>query len=659
MGLLLSATVAPACGKPPPPRVGVSPEVVAIAKNPLDSLEKAVLAREGVVVTHKTAPSFHVGYTSLFREHQPVYVTADSLLEAWHSSYSSIFGELEEKALVPAQIEMITSLRENLRNTQADAQARADVDVFLGVAASLAEGRVADAVAGGDRAEIKEIAHKVHGGEGRSGITLFGQRVEFDFARFAPRGYYRKSPELQRYFRASAWLRSVEMRIASNGDKGWVVDRRALRAVDTLVAALRGTAEDRWETLDGLMTLRRGPALALQAAQISAAAKELGKPWDKVPDKGIVVALQNTLPQRLGLGGLSNEDRTRLSFMLFGPRDAFDAAVLSAMSDARGGMPKTLDLAATVWSNRTARTLLQADVGALPGAFQDSLTRYRTRADDAGPDLWTSSLHHRWLRTLRSLSPDAERDRGLPAPLTGEAWGLRLLNTQLGSWAELRHDRVPLAKPAQRGVSVCEYPDAYVEPYPALYYSLEEMARASREVFQALRLETPVKGQAMDYFDRFAGVMGKLRGFAEKERANIPFNDYDMDFFNRMVSIDGKTAACTLELEPGGWYADLYFDKSEIIWGAPTITDVHTQQYDEKGNKVGNVLHVATADPRMFAVTIRHDRGIHTQTYRGFVFNYTERTSDNLLRYDDESWSEALLKGAKPKAVPWMKRIMP
>ncbi|PSM32154.1 hypothetical protein BVG81_001835, partial [Haliangium sp. UPWRP_2] len=63
---------------------------------------------------------------------------------------------------------------------------------------------------------------------------------------------------------------------------------------------------------------------------------------------------------------------------------------------------------------------------------------------------------------------------GLPQLMATEAFGRRLLNTQLGSWAQLRHDTILYAKPSTASLT-CEFPDAYVDPYPAFYAALAQL----------------------------------------------------------------------------------------------------------------------------------------------------------------------------------------
>ncbi len=71
-----------------------------------------------------------------------------------------------------------------------------------------------------------------------------------------------------------------------------------------------------------------------------------------------------------------------------------------------------------------------------------------------------------------------------------EAWGRRLLSTQLASWAELRHDTLLYAKQSYTGGDTCEFPDAYVDPYPAFYARIAELAQHGVEIVGALDLSS-------------------------------------------------------------------------------------------------------------------------------------------------------------------------
>jgi len=222
-----------ACGgRLPADRSMVSRQDADAASRPLTASEQKTLDANGfAIVAAGETPSFHVGYTALFHAHQPVYITADSILYAWHSSYDTILIQVERSHLVPELTSMLEELREHLSAATATAQAKADVDVYLAVAHSLLVGRQSAPVAGGSTEDIGRLFGQGTRADGQ-GMELFGSDSHFDFSMFKPRGHYELSPDLQQYFRAMSWLGRVELRIAMRDgkDSPWKVDHRVFEA---------------------------------------------------------------------------------------------------------------------------------------------------------------------------------------------------------------------------------------------------------------------------------------------------------------------------------------------------------------------------------------------------------------------------------------------
>jgi hypothetical protein len=158
------------------------------------------------------------------------------------------------------------------------------------------------------------------------------------------------------------------------------------------------------------------------------------------------------------------------------------------------------------------------------------------------------------------------------------------------------------------------------------------------------------------YFTRLGEVATNLRAIAEAERRHERLTSDQMDFLNRMVSLEGRSAGCTIEVEPQGWYADLYFDRDDILKHKPIIADVHTQPTDEAGAMVGKVLHVATGRPRMMSITIDTCEG--PRNYRGFVASYFEKTTRDFKRMTDEEWGAEIAK-EPPAELPWFAELAP
>jgi hypothetical protein len=127
-------------------------------------------------------------------------------------------------------------------------------------------------------------------------------------------------------------------------------------------------------------------------------------------------------------------------------------------------MPNPLDAAFAALGNNQALALESSELGRfaqLPGA----LARMRYLIDSHGEELRGQILYNLWSDALRRLSPPADSSDpaslGLPRIAGSEAWGRRISNTQLDSWAQLRHDTLLYAKQSYTGINGCEFPDAY------------------------------------------------------------------------------------------------------------------------------------------------------------------------------------------------------
>jgi hypothetical protein len=274
----------------------------------------------------------------------------------------------------------------------------------------------------------------------------------------------------------------------------------------------------------------------------------------------------------------------------------------------------------------------------------------RLLVDAHGPDYWGSNLYNLWLSSLRALSPTASSEdpasAGMPLITGTEPWGRRLLNTQLASWAELRHDTILYAKQSYTYEPSCEFPDAYVDPYPEFYGALARFADYGTSKI------VPLAGEYATYFSDLRSTMAMLQGMAEYERAGTPFNAEQMAFINEAVT---AKSGCGKAYDATGWYSKLVFDKAFDF--DPTIADVHTQPSDEGGNRVGKVLHVGTGMARLLVVTTNGCSG--PRAYAGLASSYFETTTDNFRRLTDEEWQQQFFPNAQPPTeVSWMADVI-
>jgi hypothetical protein len=238
----------------------------------------------------------------------------------------------------------------------------------------------------------------------------------------------------------------------------------------------------------------------------------------------------------------------------------------------------------------------------------------------------------------------------MPLVTGTEAWNRRILNTQLASWAQLRHDTILYAKQSYTDGGACEFPDAYVEPYPEFFATIARFAeRGSAAVgIAGSRIEPQALSSMREYFTLLGQVATRLQGMAQNQRDGTPFTAEQMAFINEAVTIE---RICGSEFAKG-WYPRLvYGDPLEFD---PTIADVHTQFTDEGGSVVGRVLHVGTGNARLMVMTADTCQG--PRAYAGLVSTYYERVTEDFKRMTDQEWKPEVQ--TNPGTVPWMAPVV-
>jgi hypothetical protein len=627
----------------------------------LNEGELSRLDQNGFVVSSRQSfPTFLRGYAAIYMEHLPVFVSADALLDALHRSYDAILSDIEQQVLIPTLEELLRGMLGRIQSSGASSQTQADARLYLEVALGLLDPEGFRPTS----AAASEIVGKARAAQGLQTITLFGVGRDEDFSQFVPRGHYTDAP-LSDYFRAMMWLGRVDLRLIETMSDGTVTFRRAqYEAMLALNALLDEGAVERWRSIDGVVRAFVGESDSMTVPEVSSLIADLGGPEAArtASDESVVAAIDagGYGEQQIASHLMVNDGTVKTlplnrSFLLFGQRYVADSHVFSESVYDRIDlrmMPSPLDAAFAALGNNQALRL-NADVRTfdeLPGA----LGSMRRLIDDHDAGFWDANLYNLWSSALRSLSPAPDSSDpaalGLPAVAGTEAWGRRLLNAQLGSWAQLRHDTLLYAKQSYTGIPGCEFPDAYVEPNPQFFQAIERYAERGAELVALL----PEAAFLRESLDRYFGALGStartLGEMAEQQRTGTPFSEAQLAFINDAVRIEEVSQVCTTVEVPDGWYADLFYRPEASIEEDLTIADVHTQPADELGNIVGRVLHVGTGYPRLLTMTV--DTCVGPRAYTGMSYAYHELVTEDFVRLTDERWRERLSAGSAQE-VPW------
>ncbi len=649
------------------PRQAKNVDLIQASPFKLTDAELQKLGSQGFVITPRNQfPHMLYGYQSIYAADLPVYISLDSILDAVHVSYDRILASLETSQLSLDLGTMLREARSHLQDATLDSEVARDLDVYFSAALSLLEPTAQAPVFAENAALLSQLVKKALAADGFQEVELFGVKRDMDFSQFKPRGHYTASPELERYFRAMIWLGRTDFRIIETlGDGSSVFRRRQLEAVLALASVVTGKGRAAYDRIDQAVTAFVGEHDYMQLAEVDLLLADLGGAQavssQSDNDLAQLIIQKGYGAQRIASQVIFKDSASAAplplgrSFALLGQRYAVDSEVFSnvvfdrvpAGPNGTRGLPNPLDAAYAALHNAAALPLLRDELERYP--YATHLERMHALVEAHGDAYWGENLYNLWLSTLRAVSPaEGAQDptaEGKPAVTGTEAWSRRLLNTQLASWAELRHDTILYVKQSYSvGVS-CEFPDGYVDPYPEAFARLEAFAMKGHAI--TALFDDQLADSARLYFENLAQISALLRSMAEQQKTGVPFGADQLAFLNDAVRMQlGQVCGAPPTYE--GWYTRLLFGSSEDM--DPTIADVHTDAGD---NRPPRALHVATGLPRLMVVTRESCSG--PRAYVGLAFAYHEIVKD-LPRLSDEDWAPL---APMAEDVTFMKPILP
>jgi hypothetical protein len=315
----------------------------------------------------------------------------------------------------------------------------------------------------------------------------------------------------------------------------------------------------------------------------------------------------------------------------------YDAIVFKGEKQTRT-MPSGLDVMAAL-GNDEAVALLEPELE--KHGYAANLMASREFVERQPPETWNESVYNIWLSALTKLD-DAPPGTNFPEVMRGRAWQAKELQTQLGSWAELRHDTILYAEQSFTATILCEYPTGYVEPYPELFERLALFAEQGKGWLEAGGLSSQWRAA---FFDFFAATTRRLEKLARKELRGEPFDGDERKFVKDTISIQWRSGGCGGPTKTySGWYPHMIYGGAPESW-EPTIADVHTDPNS------GQVLEVGVGDANFLVAAI--DNAGDRAAYVGPVYSYYELPSRQ--RLTDEEWRAKIQRGDLPPRPEWVR----
>ncbi|MCL2725071.1 MAG: DUF3160 domain-containing protein [Polyangiaceae bacterium] len=554
------------------------------------------------------ASAFH----TIFQEQLPLFVGVDPILHAVYRGTEFALEYVEQERLVPALASLLKKLRASLVASAAtmDAETRADLDIYLGVAATLADSKFNDSRESqsslsslknpASDATIRALRKKATANRELETVALFGRERMIDFSQFEPRGHYTDDSEhepLSNYFMAMMWLSRLELNLVSRSSRSSSVQidpsetpREVKDALALSELIERSGASTELRAFDEIYSTFAGRREDVSPAKLRALAKANGI---RATDASAAPKLKTAIGE-----GFKRTARTHFTpenapdlpviFTMMGPRIVPDVAPLTRVVHdevPERKWPTAADVGYILGHDR-ARAFIDdfEDFPGLPDKFKAARKELQKNAAAS------KDIYGLWLQSVLALGA---RPQGVvPSFMKTEAYADHRLNSALVGYGQIRHTFVLLAAQAY-GMVGCEIPDAYVEPLPAVFDGLLNQVRT-------------MKAQARGW-NGLERVLAMLAGIAHNETSGRILSEPErrwLAMVSENIPMDGFATGQPPRYT--GWYFDMFEDRergatkaTSFIADYLTLTDVERVLYlGAEGPRLAVFIVDAGGEPR-------------------------------------------------------------
>ncbi len=434
----------------------------------------AQLERDGLLIVDEPWRQIFSPYLSY---DFPVFVTSDSLLNAFHVLFAESIMRLEEASArrLPAILNIVWS---NL--APAEAAARGDpatiadasrrARVVIGTALRLLGEEPLDADPAIEALIAEEKEHVMEA-RAQTKPAWLGPPddgfVAIDYSRFVPRGFYATNEQLSRYFRAVAWLQAIPFRVEHDSELlaaliiGNTISYERVGSFGEVIwtqlrifRELLGDADD-WDMLD---MGRYGIA----ESQPDTDRLDEVRYWMRKHTTG-----DSLISDQVRYPPATEEAVSERSFRVLAAHRTPDAVLFQRTTGPEmpgRGYPSGLEVAAMLGSE-FARDRIE---------FADR-ERLLEELDRARGLLGQYNLYAQYLSCIAALfeAPDP----AAPAFMSGEAWAAKSCQTALAGWSQLRHTWALQAKQSVLYLSGIITQPGFVEPVPEFFARMGTLVR--------------------------------------------------------------------------------------------------------------------------------------------------------------------------------------
>ena len=525
------------------------------------------------------------GYKQIFSAYlygkQPLFITSDSLLNAYHVLYEESILRIENTmaSRLPRILQLILK---NIDDTDDDLKGNPVLVSAAKRRAILVTGialRLIDESFRLNDDELNKLvtqeAGRIENAEGVIMPDWLGKPDEtftaLDYSRYKPRGFYTRSDRLKRYFRAVSWLQSIPFRVRKDDELLSILMLGNCVAYGKFVEFVkRGEAESFFRVYRSFIGAGDDWDL-ITAASDSKKQLRMDLSGDDLQKKRTWLLKQ---AERYGRGPLINDQ------IRFAPDDPHKIAEPNYRIISAYRIPDAILFQRTTDLRKFKRpypdgleVLISLGSSFAQKALTDNQKADILKTIDSSKAYFIgNSLYLKYLDVLRSLLDEPEPDA--PDFMKNSAWEIKSCNTALSGWAQLRHTWVLQAKQTVHYMGLSMVPDGFVEPEPDFFSRMANLAVYTRSILKQTGAFDPDYDSVVQSLERIRDILENVKNEDDFRKKVSQMNREEMMSFELSYSLMQMNK---VEVKPD---SDTYY-REQRQWLDTLASDIRKGQMDK------------------------------------------------------------------------------
>ncbi|MFC1586952.1 DUF3160 domain-containing protein [Planctomycetota bacterium] len=504
-------------------------------KQQLDAEDIKFLEKHKVLMTNQ---AYKQVFTPYIESGMPVFITSDSLLNAFHVLYEESVLHLENANArrLPKILQFIWKCIPRVDQNVEKERWRVHTPklramVIIGTALRLLgeeikpESQVLPLI----EAELtkiinaKAIEKPAWLGKPDPGF------LALDYTRFKPRGFYTSSQRLRNYFRALSWLQSIPFRLDNDDELLTIIWLRDClpHQDEECERFFRGYTEfigvgDDWDLMTALNPDKKGFEFYLDKENLT---KERQYFQEKASHHGDTPQINDLLC----FAPADPQQPAHISFRIISAYRTPEAILFGRTTDPRQiqrQFPEGLEICTALGSAFARANLSGGDREKLLKIIDNNIAFFTSGR----------SLYFTYLNCLRALLDKPEPEA--PEFMSGQSWQAKNCQTVLSSWAQMRHTWILQAKQTAFYMGLCFPPPGFVEPEPEFFSRMATLVNNTKDLLDnagamAIDTEAAIKNiKAVISLLKRIDVVNKgedaIYEISEKDQAILQAINFDM-----------------------------------------------------------------------------------------------------------------------------------